>query len=127
MAFFGAYVMIVLAMITYAMPGLFGHDQEAGESSAGTWAFWLQIGGMFGMTMAFAAAGITQTYLERILGLGYLETQQKIQVHFLMVLGTGILFSLGVALYLFDFFFLAPKRRSAPAVWPAASAAQAES
>ena len=45
--------------------------------------------GMFGMTMAFAAAGIGQTYLERILGIGYLETQHKIQVHFLMVLGTG--------------------------------------
>jgi hypothetical protein len=41
------------------------------------------------MTMAFAAAGIGQTYLERIMGLGYLETQHKIQVHFLMVLGTG--------------------------------------
>jgi nitric oxide reductase subunit B len=118
MAFFGAYVMIVLAMITYAMPGLFGHDQDAGESPAGIWAFWLQIAGMFGMTMAFAAAGITQTYLERILGLGYLETQQKIQVHFLMVLGTGILFTIGVALYLFDFFFLAPKRRTAPELWP---------
>jgi len=126
MAFFGAYVMIVLAMITYAMPGLFNHDQEAGESSAGIWAFWLQIGGMFGMTMAFAAAGITQTYLERILGLGFLETQQKIQVHFLMVLGTGILFTAGVALYLWDFFFLAPRRRTAPAAWPATSAAQAE-
>ena len=112
MAFFGAYVMIVLAMITYAAPGLFGHDQEAGESPTGLWAFWLQMAGMFGMTMAFAAAGIGQTYLERILGLGYLETQQKIQVHFLMVLGTGLLFVLGVALYLYDFFFLAPKRRS---------------
>ena len=39
------------------------------------------------MTMAFAAAGIAQTYLERILGFGYLETQAKIQVHFLMLLG----------------------------------------
>ena len=42
------------------------------------------IGGMFGMTMALGAAGITQTYLERIMGFGYLETQQKIQVHYLM-------------------------------------------
>ena len=124
MAFFGAYVMIVLAMITYAAPGLFGHDQEAGESPTGIWAFWLQMGGMFGMTMAFAAAGIGQTYLERILGLGYLETQHKIQVHFLMVLGTGLLFALGVGLYLYDFFFLAPKRRTAPAVWPAAAGAE---
>ena len=49
--------------------------------------------------MAFAAAGITQTYLERILGLGYLDTQHKIQVHFLMVLATGLLFVLGVGLY----------------------------
>ncbi len=48
---------------------------------------------MFGMTMAFAAAGIGQTYLERILGFGYLETQAKIQVHFLMLVATGILFT----------------------------------
>ncbi len=121
MAFFGAYVMIVLAMITYAAPGLFGHDQDAGESPAGLWAFWLQMAGMCGMTMAVAAAGIGQTYLERIMGLGYLETQHKIQVHFLMVLATGLLFVLGVALYLYDFFFLAPKRRTAPAAWPAAA------
>jgi nitric oxide reductase subunit B len=67
---------------------------------------------MFGMTMAFAAAGISQTYLERILGFGYLETQAKIQVHFLMLLGTGMLFTLGVALFLWDFFFQATSRRT---------------
>ena len=50
--------------------------------------------------------------------LGFLETQQKIQVHFLMVLATGTLFALGVALYLYDFFFLAPKRRNRPPAWP---------
>ena len=66
---------------------------------------------MFGMTMAFAAAGIAQTYLERILGFGYLETQAKIQVHFLMLVATGMLFTLGVALFLWDFFFLAPSKR----------------
>jgi len=70
------------------------------------------VGGMFGMTMAFAAAGVGQVYLERILGLGYLETQAKIQVHFLMLVGTGTLFSAGVALFLWDFFFLAPRQRA---------------
>src|SRR5678810_1087643 len=65
-AFFGAYAMIVLSVIVYAMPIMGGRD-ESKESSAGLWAFWLQIAGMFGMTMAFAAAGIAQTYLERIL------------------------------------------------------------
>jgi len=57
--------------------------------------------------MAFATAGITQTYLERILGIGYLDTQLKMQVHFLMLAATGGLFVIGVALYLWDFFFLA--------------------
>jgi nitric oxide reductase subunit B len=107
MAFFGAYVMIVLAMMSYALPALTGRSEESRETAAGFWAFWLQVGGMFGMTMAFAAAGLTQTYLERILGVGYLETQLKLQVHFLMLVATGVLFVAGVALYLWDFFFLA--------------------
>ena len=125
MAFFGAYVMIALGMITYALPGLTGQSEESRETSAGFWAFWLQISGMFGMTMAFAAAGITQTYLERILSIGYLETQLKLQVHFLMLVATGALFTLGVALSLWDFFFLAgrplgaadaPRSAAAPSV-----------
>jgi nitric oxide reductase subunit B len=107
MAFFGAYVMIVLGMITYALPGLTGRAEDSRETTAHFWAFWLQVAGMFGMTMAFATAGITQTYLERILGIGYLETQLKLQVHMLMLVGTGALFVAGVALFLWDFFFLA--------------------
>jgi nitric oxide reductase subunit B len=126
MAFFGAYVMIVLGMISYALPGLTGRSEESRETSAGFWAFWLQVAGMFGMTMAFAAAGITQTYLERILGIGFLETQLKLQVHFLMLIGTGTTFTLGVALYLWDFFFLAGRPVTVPArkeTAPAASIA----
>jgi nitric oxide reductase subunit B len=122
MAFFGAYVMIVLGMITDALPGLTGRAEDSRETSAGLWAFWLQVAGMFGMTMAFATAGITQTYLERILGIGYLETQLKLQVHFLMLVATGALFVIGVALFIWDFFFLAgrpveaaPTERLAPA------------
>jgi nitric oxide reductase subunit B len=115
-AFFGAYVMIVLAMITYALPSLTGRDESSLEGPVGIWAFWLMVGGMFGMTMAFATAGIAQTYLERIIGLGYLETQHKIQVHFLMLIGTGLLFALGVGLFLWDFFILTPRR--APAAAP---------
>jgi nitric oxide reductase subunit B len=117
MAFFGAYVMISLAMITYALPHLTGRPARA--RGIGLWAFWLQVGGMFGMTMAFGAAGITQTYLERILGLGYLDTQREMQPHFLMLLGTGFIFVVGVALFLYAFFF-AP--RGAEAEVPAETA-----
>ena len=84
------------------------------ESKLGYWAFWLQTVGMFGMTLSFAAAGIAQTYLERIMGVGYLDTQLKIQPHFLMLTATGILFTAGVAAFLIDFFRQAPIGMGAP-------------
>jgi nitric oxide reductase subunit B len=111
-AFFGAYVMIVLAVITYALPHFTARPEDAKESTLGYWAFWLQVVGMFGMTMSFAAAGIAQTYLERIMGLGYLETQLKIQVHFLMLIATASIFTIGVACFIWDFFRQAPVRMS---------------
>jgi nitric oxide reductase subunit B len=106
-AFYGAYVMIVLAMISYTLPEISRGRSERG-SSAGYWAFWLQVTGMFGMTLAFAAAGIGQVYLERILGLGYLDTQLKIQVHFLMLIATASMFVVGAGLFIWDFFRRAP-------------------
>jgi nitric oxide reductase subunit B len=109
-AFFGAYVMVNLAMISFVMPHFTGRTETTKESSVGYWAFWMQTVGMFGMTMAFAAAGIVQTYLERIMGLGFLETQLKIQVHFLMVIGAGTIFTVGVGLFLWDFFRYPPLR-----------------
>ncbi|QSI75049.1 cbb3-type cytochrome c oxidase subunit I [Niveibacterium microcysteis] len=106
-AFYGAYAMIVMAMITYALPALTPGRREEG-TAVGYWAFWLQIAGMFGMTLSFATAGIGQVYLERILGMGYLDAQLKIQVHFLMLLATASVFSTGVALFIWDFFRFRP-------------------
>jgi nitric oxide reductase subunit B len=121
-AFYGAYAMIVLAVIAYALPAL-TENRPAAENvqtgptappaeigkTLGYWAFWLQLGGMFGMTISFATAGIGQVYLERILGLGFLEPQLKIQVHFLMLLGTAFLFVTGAMLYIWDFFRTPPR------------------
>jgi nitric oxide reductase subunit B len=122
-AFYGAYAMIVLAVIAYALPTL-TEGRPAEETSAapgavapraeightlGYWAFWLQLAGMFGMTISFATAGIGQVYLERILGIGFLETQLKIQVHFLMLIGTAMIFTTGAALYIYDFFRTRPR------------------
>jgi nitric oxide reductase subunit B len=107
-AFFGAYVMINLAIITFALPALTNRNVEDSQKM-GYWAFWLMVAGMFGMTLAFATAGISQTYLERIMGLGYLETQLKIQVHLLMLTVTGILFTVGVGVFVVDFFRARPR------------------
>jgi nitric oxide reductase subunit B len=122
-AFYGAYVMIVLAVIAYALPTLTENrpsrenPQAPGAAAPpaeisrtlGYWAFWLQLAGMFGMTISFATAGIGQVYLERILGIGFLETQLKIQVHFLMLIGTGSIFVTGCGLYIYDFFRTRPR------------------
>ena len=87
----------------------------------GYWAFWLQLAGMFGMTLSFATAGIGQVYLERIMGLGYLDTQLKIQVHFLMLIATASIFAVGVMLFIIDFFrlraALRADRRAATCRW----------
>lgn len=107
-AFYGAYAMIVLAMISYALPTLSPQRREPG-TSIGYWSFWLQLAGMFGMTLSFATAGIGQVYLERILGLGYLDAQLKIQVHFLMLIATASIFAVGVILFIIDFFRYAPR------------------
>ncbi len=107
-AFYGAYAMITLAMITYAMPSL-THGRSEKGSTMGYWAFWLQVSGMFGMTLAFGTAGIAQVYLERIMGLGFIETQLKIQVHFLMLMLAASVFALGVALFVYDFFRHRPR------------------
>ena len=48
-------------------------------------------------------------YLERVLGVGFLETQLKIQVHFLMLIGTATIFTIGAALYIYDFFRTRPR------------------
>lgn len=107
-AFYGAYAMIVMAMISYALPS-FTPDRRDTNRTLGYCAFWLQIAGMFGMTLSFATAGIGQVYLERILGLGYLDTQLKIQVHFVMLVATASVFALGVALFIWDFFRYSPR------------------
>ena len=106
-AFYGAYAMITLAMISFALPAMTPGRSEQG-SSIGYWSFWLQISGMFGMTLSFATAGIAQVYLERILGMGYLDAQLKIQVHFVMLVITASIFASGVGLFIYDFFRHAP-------------------
>jgi nitric oxide reductase subunit B len=106
-AFYGAYAMIVLAMISYAAPSLTRRPEEG--TAMGYWSFWLQLGGMFGMTLSFATAGIGQVYLERIMGLGFLDTQLKIQIHFVMLIITASIFAVGVALFIIDFFRYAPR------------------
>lgn len=101
LAFWGAYAMIVLAIISYAMPLMTGRKNY--NSMYGTLAFWLSNIGMLGMTGAFAVAGIAQVYLERKSGMEFGLVQQEIQPHFLGLILAATLFTTGIALYIIDF------------------------
>ena len=101
LAFWGAYGMIVLAAISYMMPNMTG--RKLYDSGNGLTAFWLSNIGMIGMTTAFAAAGVAQVYMERIMGMEFGDAQNEIQVHFLILVLCASLFTTGVGIFIYEF------------------------
>lgn len=101
LAFWGAYAMIVFAILTYAMPLLTG--RKLWNNPTGLFAFWASNIGMLGMTGAFAVAGIAQVYLERKLGLDFLTVQKEIQVHFLGLVLAALVFTAGIIAFIINF------------------------
>lgn len=109
MAFWGAYAMIVLAIITYAMPIMTG--RKLSDTSLNSFAFWTSNIGMIAMTVAFGIAGIAQVYLERKMGLDFLTVQKEISVHFIGLVLAASLFTLGTIAFIWNFVrFGLPKR-----------------
>jgi len=101
LAFWGAYGMIVFAMIAYAMPLMTG--RKLYNNTIGLYAFWLSLIGMIGMTTAFAAAGVAQVYLERMVGLEFMVASQEIEVHFLVLVLSASIFATGIVLFIVNF------------------------
>ena len=101
LAFWGAYAMIVLAIISYALPNLTG--RKLYDGSRGRAAFWMSNIGMVGMTVAFGVAGVAQVYLERIMKLDFMEVQKMTEIHFYVLIICATLFLTGIILYIIDF------------------------
>ena len=101
MAFWGAYAMLVLAMISYALPEMTG--RKLYRSWKAEWAFWTCNIGMTAMTGAFAVAGVTQVYLERKAGMDFLQVQEALSVHFFGLVLAASLFTCGIVLYVWNF------------------------
>ncbi len=101
LAFWGAYAMIVLAMISYVLPNLTGRKLYNG--ARGRAAFWLSNIGMIGMTVAFGVAGVAQVYLERIMKMDFMEVQKMTEIHFYVLILCATLFLIGVILFIIDF------------------------
>ena len=101
LAFWGAYAMIIFAMIAYAMPMMTG--RKLWDSSASIYGFWISNIGMVAMTGAFAVAGVSQVVLERRTGIDFLEVQKEIEPHFLGLVLAAVLFSVGIFLFILNF------------------------
>jgi nitric oxide reductase subunit B len=101
MAFWGAYAMLVFAIISYAMPLLTGRKMYT--HPVAHVAFWAANIGMVAMTLAFAVAGVAQVYLERRLGMDFVTVQREIEVHFYGLLLAASLFTFGIGCFIYTF------------------------
>ncbi|KYG70131.1 cbb3-type cytochrome c oxidase subunit I [Bdellovibrio bacteriovorus] len=101
LAFWGAYAMLILAIIAYAMPVMTG--RKLSDSGMNTFAFWTSNIGMTAMTVAFGIAGVTQVVLERRMGMDFLAVQKEVEVHFLGLVMAATLFTVGIIAYIWNF------------------------
>ena len=101
MAFWGAYAMLVLGIITYAMPLLTG--RKLYDHPTAGFAFWSSNVGMTAMTLAFAVAGVSQVVLERRAGMDFLTVQKEVEVHFIGLILAATLFTAGIAAFVWNF------------------------
>ncbi|MEW6647098.1 MAG: cbb3-type cytochrome c oxidase subunit I [Pseudomonadota bacterium] len=108
MAFYGAYVLIVITMISYAWPHLH-HKAPAANGRAQLfemWSFWIMTISIVFITLFLTGAGILQVYLQRVSDtpLPFMVVQDKIALFYWLRLWTGVIFFVGLCLYVYSFF-----------------------
>ena len=110
LAFFGAYVMLNLAIITSAMPQI--RRRQPYNQILNMWSFWIMVGGMCFMTFTLTFAGVVQTHMQRVLGEDFMTVQGQLDIFYMMRLGSGSVVALGVVLFLISVF--GPAREQIP-------------
>ncbi len=119
MAFYGAYVMIVLTMISYAMPKLRGMGEAASERAQLTemWSFWLMTVAMVFITLFLTGAGVLQVWLQRYSDApqAFMVVQEKIKLFYWMRETAGLVFFTGLVLYVISHFVGGPTGAKAKA------------
>ncbi len=117
LAFFGAYAMIVMAIISYAMPLMRGRvANNAQAQKLEIASCWLMSIGMLLITLFLTGAGVHQVMLQRWPesgeALAFMATHDALAGWFWARLAAGGLFTLGLIAYLVSFFV--PQREVAP-------------
>ena len=109
LAFYGAYAMIVMTLISYAMPRLrgLGEAPDARSQTIEIWGFWLMTISMISITLCLTAAGVMQIVLQRLPddanAMPFMATMDQLAVFFWARLASGVVFLLGLLCYLSSF------------------------
>lgn len=107
MAFYGAYAMVVLTIISYAMPLLRGRAANSNKAQVcEMWAFWLMTIAMVFITLFLTGAGILQTWLQRIstTPMSFMDTQAQLSIFYWLRETAGVVFAIGLITYVVSFF-----------------------
>ena len=95
-------------MISYAMPMLRGRDvANSGKSQVvEMWSFWLMTVSMVFITLFLTAAGVLQTYIQRYTDdpQPFMAVQDKIEIFYWMREVAGVVFMVGLILYVISFY-----------------------
>ena len=111
LAFFGAYALLNIMVFYYAIPKIKGI--EVYDPSRGKVAFWTMSTAMMLMGLSFGIAGVVQSYIERVLGMGYMAAQSYMRLWMEITFFLGICFFIGVLIMVSDLLFLRPARKTA--------------
>ncbi len=108
MAFYGAYVMISLTIISYAMPLLRGRSAANSNKQQvlEMWSFWLMTVAIVFITLFLTGAGILQVYLQRVADNAqpFMVVQDQISLFYWMREVAGLMFFTGLVIYIASFF-----------------------
>jgi nitric oxide reductase subunit B len=107
MAFYGAYVMVNLTVISYAMPLMRGRAANSNKAQVvEMWSFWLMTIAMVFITLFLTAAGILQVWLQRIAEspMSFMQAQEQVSMFYWMRVVSGCVFLVGLLVYLWSFF-----------------------
>ncbi|CBL47293.1 Nitric-oxide reductase subunit B [gamma proteobacterium HdN1] len=107
MAFYGAYAMVVMTMISYTMPLMRGREANSNLSQVvEMWSFWLMTIAMVFITLFLTGAGILQIWLQRVseTPMSFMATQDQLMIFYWLRLASGLMFLAGLLLYIASFF-----------------------
>lgn len=85
LAFYGAYALVVLTMISYAMPILRGRAANPERAQImEMWSFWLMTIAMFFIALFLTGAGIVQIWLQRLSDtpMSFMAVQDQISIFY---------------------------------------------